>query len=175
MDIKIADFGFAAVAQSDYSLRTRCGTPVYVAPEIVRGVSYGTKVDMWSLGVIMYILLAGYPPFFSDDIFDLFECIKRGEYTFHEEHWAMVSEDAKDLIRGLLTVDSKARISASTALASSWIQDDGLERNDLGSNLKTFKRFNAKRKLRQAVLTVIATNKIGLILEKSYLPPVTNE
>ena len=160
MDIKIADFGFAAVAQSDHSLRTRCGTPGYVAPEIVRGVSYGTKVDMWSLGVIMYILLAGYPPFSSDDLFALFECIKRGEYAFHEEHWAMVSEDAKDLIRRLLTVDPKARISASTALASSWIQDDGLERNDLGSNLKTFKRFNAKRKLRQAVLTVVAANKM---------------
>jgi len=166
LDIKIADFGFAAVAQSDHSLRTRCGTRCYIAPEIVRGVSYGTKVDMWSLGVIMYILLAGYPPFYSDNLLDLFECIKRGEYTFPEEDWAVVSEDAKDLIRRLPTVDPKARISASTALASSWIQDDGLERHDLGSNLKTFKRFNAKRKLRQAVLTVIAANRI---LNRSFL------
>ena len=171
MDIKIADFGFAKVAKSDQSLLTRCGTPNYLSPEIVQGIPYGTKTDMWSIGVIVYIILAGYPPFHSDSLSELFRLVRTGSYEFHKKHWGLVSDDAKDLIGRLLTIDPKRRITASTALASSWIQNDELESHDLGDNLITFKRFNAKRKLKQAVLTVITTRKFA----KNRLPPIDQE
>jgi len=159
LDIKIADFGFAKVANSDHSLLTRCGTPGYVCPEIIQGIPYGTKADMWSLGVIIYILLAGYPPFYSDSQTEMFKLIRRGAYEFHSDHWDNVSDDAKHLITRLLSVNPNKRITASGALVSGWIKNDQLESHDLGDNLATFKKFNAKRKLKQAVLTVIAAEK----------------
>mmetsp|Transcript_30832 Transcript_30832/g.72349 ORF Transcript_30832/g.72349 Transcript_30832/m.72349 type:complete len:217 (-) Transcript_30832:137-787(-) len=83
-DIKLADFGFAKSCPNDHSLRTQCGTPGYVAPEILEGVAYGTKSDLWSLGVIMYILLGGYPPFTGKDNREMFRKIRKGQYKFHE-------------------------------------------------------------------------------------------
>lgn len=135
---------------------TQCGTPGYVAPEILHGVSYGTKADMWSLGVIAYILLGGYPPFIEQNQRELFKKIKRGMYEFHPEYWGGISPQAKDMISRLLTVDPQKRITATEALSSSWILggDSQLEGYDLGANLQQFRKFNAKRKLRHAVLTV---------------------
>ena len=135
---------------------TQCGTPGYVAPEILHGVAYGTKADMWSLGVITYILLGGYPPFIEQNQRELFKKIKKGQYEFHPEYWGGISAGAKDLISKLLTVHPNKRISASEALRSNWVLggDSQLEGFDLGANLTQFRKFNAKRKLRQAVLTV---------------------
>ena len=161
-NIKLADFGFAKATTSDACLTTQCGTPGYVAPEILNGVPYGTKADMWSLGVIIYILLGGYPPFIEQNQRELFRRIRKGQYEFHVEYWGSVSSEAKDLIASLLTVDPVRRLSASKALQNAWItgSDALLEGKDLGANLTEFKKFNAKRKLRQAVLTLIATNKM---------------
>lgn len=161
-DIKIADFGFAKKVTSSECLLTQCGTPGYVAPEILHGVPYGTKADMWSLGVIAYILLGGYPPFIEQNQRELFKKIKKGQYEFHVEYWGQISGDAKDLISSLLTTDPRRRLSAKEALSNPWImqEDSKLMASNLGSNLVEFKKFNAKRKLRQAVLTLIATNKI---------------
>jgi len=161
-DIKIADFGFAKKAPNQECLLTQCGTPGYVAPEILRGVPYGAKADMWSLGVITYILIGGYPPFIEQNQRELFKKIKRGQYEFHVEYWGQISREAKDLIGSLLTVDPKRRLTAREALMDSWVtgSDSYLEGQDLGNNLAEFKKFNAKRKLRQAVLTLMATNKM---------------
>lgn len=135
---------------------TQCGTPGYVAPEILHGVPYGTKVDMWSLGVITYILLGGYPPFIEKHQKELFKKIKNGKFEFHKEYWESVSPQAKAFISRLLTVDPNKRISSSDALRTAWIQggDEQLAGYDLGNNLTQFRKYNAKRKLRQAVLTV---------------------
>jgi len=162
LTIKIADFGFAKKVTSDECLLTQCGTPGYVAPEILRGVPYGQKADMWSLGVIAYILIGGYPPFIEQNQRELFRKIKRGSYEFHVEYWGQISREAKDLISALLTVDPKRRLSSGKALEDHSItgSDDYLVGQDLGVNLGAFKKFNAKRKLRHAVLTLMATNKM---------------
>jgi len=161
-NIKIADFGFAKKVTSSKCLLTQCGTPGYVAPEILHGVPYGAKADMWSFGVIAYILLGGYPPFIEQNQRELFKKIKRGSYEFHVEYWGQISREAKNLIAGLLTVDPDKRLSSEGALNDPWItgSDEFLAGKDLGANLDQFRRYNAKRKVRQAVLTLMATNKI---------------
>lgn len=161
-DIKIADFGFAKKCFAPNSLTTQCGTPGYVAPEILEGIPYDTKADMWSLGVIMYILLGGYPPFIEQNQRDLFRKIRKGQYEFHEEYWGQVSSDAKELISSLLTVSPLRRLSGSEALLNKWILGDDakLAGKDLGKNLQEFKRFNARRKFKGAVKAVMASNKI---------------
>ena len=96
------------------SLDTQCGTPGYVAPEILKGKKYGTAVDMWSCGVIVYILLGGYPPFHDDNHAVLYRKIKAADYAFDPQYWDQVSDDAKDLIKKMLVVDpDKRSISAS--------------------------------------------------------------
>lgn len=164
--IKIADFGFAKKCPSS-GLRTMCGTPGYVAPEILERTPYGTQCDMWSLGVIVYILLGGYSPFEEKCQDLLFEKIRAGDYTFHDEFWGPVSDDAKDLIRSLLTVDPKKRLTAEQALNHKWmaVSDDVLASMDLGANLTVLKRFNAKRKFKAAVKTVIATQKLTSLFD----------
>jgi calcium/calmodulin-dependent protein kinase I len=161
-NIKIADFGFAKKVSGSKCLLTQCGTPGYVAPEILHGVPYGTKADMWSSVVIIYILLGGYPPFIEQNQRELFKKIKKGQYEFHVEYWGQISSEAKDLISGLLTVNPDKRISAKKALEDPWItgSDELLAGKDLGGNLVQLRKYNAKRKVRQAVLTLMATNKI---------------
>eukprot|EP00567_Pseudictyota_dubia_P001871 CAMPEP_0197464540 /NCGR_PEP_ID=MMETSP1175-20131217/64075_1 /TAXON_ID=1003142 /ORGANISM="Triceratium dubium, Strain CCMP147" /LENGTH=422 /DNA_ID=CAMNT_0043000521 /DNA_START=3 /DNA_END=1272 /DNA_ORIENTATION=- len=161
-DIKLADFGFAKKVTSEKCLTTQCGTPGYVAPEILEGDPYGTKADMWSIGVIVYILLGGYPPFIEENQKLLFRKIRAGDFEFHVEYWDQVSKDAKDLISALITVDPSKRLSAEQALQNSWItgSDAALAGKDLGKNLEAFKTFNAKRKFKVAVRGVVATNKI---------------
>lgn len=89
------------------------GTAGYLAPEVLNGEGYSTSVDYWSIGVILYILLCGYPPFEDDDTESLFKKIKNCHYTFHGEPWDSISEDAKDLIRNLLVFDPKHRFGAA--------------------------------------------------------------
>jgi len=161
-DIKIADFGFAKKVSKPKSLTTQCGTPGYVAPEILEGKQYDTQADMWSLGVIVYILLGGYPPFIEQNQRELFRKIRKGQYEFHEEYWGQVSDEAKNLISKLLTVNPDQRYDARGALRNSWIgaDDKKLAGKDLGVNLEEFKKFNAKRKFKAAVKTVVAANKL---------------
>ena len=124
---------------------------------------YDESADMWSVGVILYILLGGYPPFVDDNQRKLFRKIRRGEYRFHEEYWSEVSTGARDLISGLLCVDARRRMTAADALRSDWIavaEDGALERNVMGSSLRNLRKFNGKRKLRAAVASVIAVNRI---------------
>lgn len=161
--VKIADFGFAKKVFEENSLTTQCGTPGYVAPEILEGTPYDHRADMWSVGVILYILLGGYPPFIESTQRDLFRKIRRGEYEFHEEYWGTVSSEAKDLISSLLTVKASKRLDAAQALQNPWIKGDDayLAKKGLDKNLQEFKRFNAKRKFKAAVSTVLAVNKLS--------------
>eukprot|EP00026_Physarum_polycephalum_P002830 Phypoly_transcript_02839.p2 GENE.Phypoly_transcript_02839~~Phypoly_transcript_02839.p2 ORF type:complete len:294 (+),score=99.73 Phypoly_transcript_02839:1695-2576(+) len=110
-------------------MRTVCGTPQYVAPEILTKAEkegYGKAVDMWSLGVILFVLLGGYAPFEDDPkgkvgAEPLFEKIKKAKYTFDARYWKAISEDAKDLIQNLLVVDASKRLTAEQALAHPWM------------------------------------------------------
>merc|ERR1712154_95790 len=123
-EVKIADFGFAKKVLRPKSLVTQCGTPGYVAAEVLEGTPYDTQADMWSVGVIVYILLGGYPPFVDQNQRKLFRKIRKGQYEFHEDYWGEVSEDAKDLIRQLLVVDPDKRFTAEKTLKNKWISAD---------------------------------------------------
>lgn len=168
--VKIADFGFAKKVYEKSSLTTQCGTPGYVAPEILEGTAYDERADMWSVGVILYILLGGYPPFIESTQRDLFRKIRKGEYEFHEEYWGTVSQDAKTLISSLLTVSADDRLTAEGALDNEWILGDDMKlaARDLGSNLDKLRNFNAKRKFRAAVSTVMAVNKLSIVSKEFF-------
>ena len=103
--IKVSDFGLARFIQTDDFASTTCGTPGYVAPEIIAQKPYGKECDFWSIGIVLYILLCGFPPFYDQDNFQLFEKIKTGKFEFPEESWGNISEQVKDLLRKILVVD----------------------------------------------------------------------
>lgn len=111
---------------------------------------------MWSLGVIIYIILGGYPPFIEQNQRDLFRKIRKGQFEFHEEYWGAVSPEAKDLILRLLTVQPSKRLTAEEALQHSWIMKDAnvLVTLDLGTNLTELRKYMAKRKFKAAVNAV---------------------
>ncbi|XP_076093262.1 serine/threonine-protein kinase DCLK3-like isoform X3 [Mytilus galloprovincialis] len=125
ISIKLADFGLAMEVKED--IYTVCGTPTYVAPEILSEIGYGLEVDMWAVGVISYILLCGFPPFRSPDRnqTELFEFIKAGEYEFLSPYWDNISSSAKDMIEHLLVVDRKRRFNAIDTLSHPWIITSG--------------------------------------------------
>ncbi|KAG5180796.1 hypothetical protein JKP88DRAFT_200183 [Tribonema minus] len=166
--VKIADFGFADHVAPDKLLKTQCGTPGYVAPEILMRVPYGKEVDMWSVGVICYILLGGYPPFYDDNQTKLFLKIKRGEFEFHEQYWGSISDQAKDLIRRMLTVDPAQRITAEQALQHPYLQIDSeaLQTTNMSVNLERMRLFNARRKLRSAIHSIIAVQALTNLIDK---------
>jgi calcium/calmodulin-dependent protein kinase (CaM kinase) II/calcium/calmodulin-dependent protein kinase I len=111
---------------------------------------------MWSLGVILYIVLGGYRPFRGNSSEEVMKKIRYGEYEFHEQYWSHVSDEAKELISAMLTVDPDARITATEALQSSWITADSLKlgNSDLSSNKEKLKTFKGRDKLRQVVKMV---------------------
>lgn len=164
-DVKLADFGFAIRAKG-FTITTQCGTPGYIAPEILKSIPYGKPADMWSFGVILYILLGGYPPFHDDNQRTLFRKIVKGDYQFHSDYWGGVSKDAKDLIRGLLTVDQTKRLTVQQALEHPWLGKtaEELAQYNLNDNLVTLRKFQATRKWRAAVHTVIAANRMKDLL-----------
>ena len=159
----LADFGFATRVYSNNSLNKQCGTPYFVAPEILLRKGYDTKADMWSIGVIIYSLLSGGLPFTGRRHLDLFKAIIAGEFDFGAE-WEHVSDGAKDLIRNLLVTDPTRRFSATDALNHAWIRADArmLRRNALTSS--RIKTFNARLKLKSAILattSIIRWRKIA--------------
>ena len=159
--IKIADFGFAERTDGFISLKTQCGTPGYVAPEILLGLPYGKAVDMWAIGVIIYVLLGGYPPFNHEDP----QSTIKADIEFHPEYWDQVSDDAKDLIRKLLRKDPLERWSAEEALKHPWMTLDeaDLSRN-LGTNLEMFQRSHGSRRFKSAVKAIIAARRMSKVL-----------
>uniref|UniRef100_A0A8D3DH53 Serine/threonine-protein kinase DCLK2 n=1 Tax=Scophthalmus maximus TaxID=52904 RepID=A0A8D3DH53_SCOMX len=147
--LKLGDFGLATVV--DGPLYTVCGTPTYVAPEIIAETGYGLKVDIWAAGVITYILLCGFPPFrgSSDDQEVLFDQILMGQLEFPLPYWDNVSETAMELIRSMLEVEVDQRYSALQVLEHPWVTDEGLCENDhqLSVAGKIKKHFNTSPKV----------------------------
>ncbi|KAG8519448.1 Calcium/calmodulin-dependent protein kinase type II subunit delta, partial [Galemys pyrenaicus] len=132
------------------SARSRfAGTPGYLSPEVLRKDPYGKPVDMWACGVILYILLVGYPPFWDEDQHRLYQQIKAGAYDFPSPEWDTVTPEAKDLINKMLTINPAKRITASEALKHPWI----CQRSTVASmmhrqeTVDCLKKFNARRKL----------------------------
>ncbi|KAI9348318.1 kinase-like domain-containing protein [Zopfochytrium polystomum] len=119
--IMLSDFGLSKIFNEDEVMRTACGTPGYVAPEVLRKKGYGKEVDLWSIGVISYILLCGYPPFYDQNNAVLFRQIMAGRYEFDRPWWDNVSEEAKDFIRHLLVLDPRQRYTAKQALGHPFI------------------------------------------------------
>jgi len=156
--IKITDFGLAKVINNDL-MTTACGTPGYVAPEILIGKGYDNAVDYWSIGVIIYVMLCGFPPFFEDSNEKLFDAIKKGEYEFPSPQWDQISDYAKDLIKKLLVVDPYKRLDADGILKHPWIVGDVTPRKNLPTVSAKIKEFNARRRLKRAQLLVLINVK----------------
>lgn len=167
--VKVADFGFAKKCTSG-RLKSRCGTPAYVAPEICVGVPYDKAVDVWSCGVILYLLLSGKIPFTvkrqpgkKHDLKALFMKIRAADYVFDEQDWDLISLSAKQLIAQMLTVDPKRRITIDEALKSTWMtkkdEELGLSAKvHLGNTISNLRSFNARRSLKSAMIaTTFAT------------------
>ncbi|GMI26681.1 hypothetical protein TrCOL_g4214 [Triparma columacea] len=169
MNLKLADFGLAQIVTPMKHLHTACGTPGYVAPEILKGKEYGAEVDMWSLGVILYILICGFPPFYEEHTPELFKIIKRGEYDFPEPYWDDVSEAAKDLIRKLLVVDPKKRYTAAQVFEHPWMASENKtkEGNPLVHFTGNMKKYNAKRKFKGAIEGVMMANMMKRIMNNA--------
>jgi len=102
-------------------MKTACGTPGYVAPEVLAHDQYSSQVDLWSIGVIVYILLCGFPPFYGDNDAQMFKKIKAGSYKFLSPYWDPISADAKDFVAKLLVVDPRKRMTAAEALNHRWL------------------------------------------------------
>jgi calcium/calmodulin-dependent protein kinase I len=143
--VKIADFGLSKMFNNDEELMTSCGTPGYVAPEVLMCESYDKSVDMWGIGIITYILLAGYPPFYAENDTALFEKIMNAEYDFDDECWDDVSDLAKDFIRHLLVKDPKERYTAEQALKHPWLNQTDASDKQLKIGRK-MSEYNMKRK-----------------------------
>ncbi|XP_076880085.1 serine/threonine-protein kinase 33 isoform X2 [Brachyhypopomus gauderio] len=127
VNIKVTDFGLSVQkggVGSENMLQATCGTPIYMAPEVIKGHEYSQQCDVWSIGVIMYMLLCGDPPFMSSSEDRLFEMIKKGELNFSGPVWDSVSDAAKKVLRCLLKVDPAHRITASELVHSPWLTGD---------------------------------------------------
>jgi Protein kinase domain len=120
-DIRIADFGLSKIIGSTTLIQSLAGSPNYVAPEVLDGLGYREWADMWSVGVITYILLCGYPPFACEDTRDLLEMIQNADYEYDEDYWDEISDLAKNFVDGLLNLDHNARLTAHDALRHPWL------------------------------------------------------
>ncbi|XP_066594239.1 calcium/calmodulin-dependent protein kinase type II alpha chain isoform X7 [Prorops nasuta] len=162
--VKLADFGLAIEVSGDSQAWFGfAGTPGYLSPEVLKKEPYGKPVDIWACGVILYILLVGYPPFWDEDQHRLYSQIKAGAYDYPSPEWDTVTPEAKTLINQMLTVNPNKRITASEALKHPWI----CNRERVASvmhrqeTVDCLKKFNARRKLKGAILTtMIATRNL---------------
>jgi len=156
--LKIIDFGLSVVFKSGQVLTTKAGTPYYVSPQVLAG-KYDELSDLWSCGVIMYVLLCGYPPFYGESDADVLSKVRLGNFSFNAADWKNISEDAKKLIRNLLKMSPKERYSAEKALKDVWIENKAPKAANVSlqssfvDNLRGFRQTN---KLKKAALHIIA-------------------
>ncbi|XP_055518047.1 calcium/calmodulin-dependent protein kinase type II subunit beta isoform X15 [Leucoraja erinacea] len=160
--VKLADFGLAIEVQGEQQAWFGfAGTPGYLSPEVLRKEAYGKPVDIWACGVILYILLVGYPPFWDEDQQKLYQQIKAGAYDFPSPEWDTVTPEAKNLINQMLTINPAKRITATEALKHPWV----CQRSTVASmmhrqeTVECLKKFNARRKLKGAILTTMLATR----------------
>ncbi|XP_041957699.1 calcium/calmodulin-dependent protein kinase type II subunit beta-like isoform X17 [Alosa sapidissima] len=160
--VKLADFGLAIEVQGDQQAWFGfAGTPGYLSPEVLRKEAYGKPVDIWACGVILYILLVGYPPFWDEDQHKLYQQIKAGAYDFPSPEWDTVTPEAKNLINQMLTINPAKRITSQEALKHPWV----CQRSTVASmmhrqeTVECLKKFNARRKLKGAILTTMLVSR----------------
>lgn len=156
--LKATDFGLSVFIEEGKVYRDIVGSAYYVAPEVLRR-SYGKEIDIWSAGIILYILLSGVPPFWAENEKGIFDAILQGEIDFESEPWPSISDSAKDLIRRMLNQDPKKRITAPQVLEHPWIKGGAASDKPLDSAvLSRMKQFRAMNKLKKLALKVIAEN-----------------
>ncbi|CAL5091319.1 unnamed protein product [Urochloa decumbens] len=157
--LKAIDFGLSIFFKPGEIFSDVVGSPYYVAPEVLMK-DYGCKVDVWSAGVIIYILLSGVPPFWDESEQGIFEQVLKGELDFSSDPWPSISESAKDLVRKMLNRNPKKRLTAHEALCHPWVCVDGVAPDKpLDSAVLTrLKQFSAMNKLKKMALRVIAEN-----------------
>jgi serine/threonine protein kinase len=170
--IKLADFGTAHVLKDeseDGKLRLRCGTPVYAAPEMIEILinvgerrGYGRKVDLWGVGIIMFSILGGYPPFWAEEDEETYQKILQGDPGYIPEYWNPVSHEAKDLLAKLFTVDPNKRPSANECLKHAWFKADMSSGGDLS---KAQKRMLARRRWHRAINAIRSTVRMRLLFK----------
>ncbi|CAK6956837.1 calcium/calmodulin-dependent protein kinase type II subunit gamma-like isoform X7 [Scomber scombrus] len=160
--VKLADFGLAIEVQGEQQAWFGfAGTPGYLSPEVLRKDPYGKPVDIWACGVILYILLVGYPPFWDEDQHKLYQQIKAGAYDFPSPEWDTVTPEAKNLINQMLTINPAKRITAEQALKHPWV----CHRSTVASmmhrqeTVECLRKFNARRKLKGAILTTMLVSR----------------
>jgi calcium-dependent protein kinase len=149
--LKIIDFGLACYYEDGEFMKTKAGTPYYVAPQVLQG-KYDRKCDVWSCGVIMYILLCGYPPFSGENDGEILTKVKAGKFSFPEADWKHISTDAKDLIKKMLTFEPEKRMEAEQAYNHPWISNNADTKKDVpvASNLlSSLRTFRAQSKLKK--------------------------
>ncbi|XP_025205490.1 calcium/calmodulin-dependent protein kinase type II alpha chain isoform X6 [Rhopalosiphum padi] len=160
--VKLADFGLAIEVQGEQQAWFGfAGTPGYLSPEVLKKEPYGKPVDIWACGVILYILLVGYPPFWDEDQHRLYAQIKAGAYDYPSPEWDTVTPDAKNLINQMLTVNPAKRVTASDALKHPWIcyREKVASAVHRQETVDCLKKFNARRKLKGAILTTMLATR----------------
>ncbi|MED6200561.1 Mitogen-activated protein kinase cpk1 [Stylosanthes scabra] len=155
--LKTIDFGLSVFFKPGDIFNDVVGSPYYVAPEVLRK-RYGPEADVWSAGVILYILLSGVPPFWAENEQGIFEQVLRGDLDFSSDPWPAISESAKDLVRKMLVRDPRRRMTAHQVLCHPWIQVDGVAPDKPldSAVLSRLKQFSAMNKLKKMALIVIA-------------------
>lgn len=155
-DIKLCDFGFSTICEDGATLTDRLGTPNYVAPEIILKHPYGKQVDVWALGIILFILLSGAYPFQEDDIKHMFKKIATVDYDFDPNHWEDISPEPIDLIKHILVADPRARYTTQQILQHPWMKGNkqNLSQRHLAKSLERLQEFNAKKDFKTAVHAV---------------------
>eukprot|EP00427_Karlodinium_veneficum_P026167 CAMPEP_0169214206 /NCGR_PEP_ID=MMETSP1016-20121227/17219_1 /TAXON_ID=342587 /ORGANISM="Karlodinium micrum, Strain CCMP2283" /LENGTH=521 /DNA_ID=CAMNT_0009291987 /DNA_START=46 /DNA_END=1611 /DNA_ORIENTATION=+ len=157
--LKVIDFGLACKFSADQVLTTKAGTPYYVAPQVLAG-KYDQSSDLWSLGVIMYVVLCGYPPFYGETDADVLAKVRLGNFSFNAADWKNISEDAKNLIRMLLKMNPKDRYTAEQALNHVWVRNKAPKSQNVAlqaSLMDNLRGFKAQNRLKKAALHVIAS------------------
>lgn len=163
-NIKLIDFGTSDILKRNKMLKKQIGTSFYIAPDVLKN-SYNEKCDLWSCGVILFILLSGTPPFYGLCEDDIYQKIIYGNYSFKNSIWSQISNKGKDLIKKLLEIDPVKRLSAREAMEHPWFKslENNKQMKDISNNnllaiIKNISEFRAEQKLQQATLAFLVHN-----------------